>query len=196
VPSTLEQLIRRSPLQLDSNVWQLLERAYATGKRHYHTLDHVLEVAEHFAEVPSWKQPREVFAAVLFHDAVYDVTDHENEIRSAALCSQHMHGAVHVGRVAQLIFLTAKHGKLEPEDVDADAALFLDCDMAILGSSPERFALYEQQVKDEYCEVIPPEMYTAGRAKFLAGLRAKERIFLSDFFHARYDAAARRNLGG
>ncbi|MFT3841488.1 MAG: hypothetical protein QM723_31155 [Myxococcaceae bacterium] len=195
MPSLLEQLVQRSPLPLDSSVWQLLERSYATGKRHYHTLDHVLEVAGHYGEVPTWQRGREVFAAVLFHDAVYEVGQHDNEERSADLAKTHLKG-VDTARVAELILLTAQHGKLGPGQVDPEAALFLDCDMAILGSSPERFALYEQQVRDEYCAVIPPELYAAGRARFLEGLRNKDRVFLSDFFHQRYGAAARRNLGG
>ena len=72
----LEQIAARSPLTLRPEVWSALERAYATGERHYHTLDHVLEVAGHFHSVPGWNRPREVFAAVLFHDAVYVVGTH------------------------------------------------------------------------------------------------------------------------
>ena len=42
--------------------------------------------------------------------------------------------------VVELILLTALHGGLQPAQVDRDAAQFLDCDMAILGSDPDTFA--------------------------------------------------------
>ena len=37
-------------------------------------------------------------------------------------------------------------------------------------------------------------MYSLNRRRFLKALLARERIFLSDFFHARLDTQARRNL--
>jgi predicted metal-dependent HD superfamily phosphohydrolase len=94
-------------------------------------------------------------------------------------------------RVGELIELTAKHGHIA--SADHDAALFLDCDMAIVGSSPETFAAYDQAIAVEY-KHVPPDAYAAGRRAFLQGLLAKPRIFLTDYFHNRLDAQARANL--
>jgi predicted metal-dependent HD superfamily phosphohydrolase len=41
-----------------------------------------------------------------------------------------------IERVRALIMLTARHGRIDGAEVDAEAALFLDCDMAIVGSAP------------------------------------------------------------
>ena len=79
-------------------------------------------------------------------------------------------------------------------DVDADGALFLDCDMAILGAPPEAYDRYAAQVAEEYAPIIPARAYASGRARFLDKLLASERVFLSGFFHARLGAAARDNL--
>jgi predicted metal-dependent HD superfamily phosphohydrolase len=150
----------------------------------------VLEVARHWAG-QQWQQPQETFLAVLFHDAVYEAGRTDNEERSAALfarlCGENP-------RVAQLIGLTARHGKLTPADVDEEAARFLDCDMAILGSAPEVFARYEEQIAREYAPVVGPDGYAAGRRRFLSGLLEKERIFLSPDFHRRFDSRARANV--
>ncbi|MBL8950718.1 MAG: hypothetical protein JNK82_08075 [Myxococcaceae bacterium] len=166
--------------------WAALERAYATPPRAYHTLEHVLEVARHWAQ-ETWAQPEQTFRAVLFHDAVYVAGRSDNEQKSADLSGDDP-------RVRELILLTAKHGRLKPGDVDEEAAKFLDCDMAILGAEPDAFALYQQQIAREYEPVVGHDAYVVGRAKFLRGLLEKERIFLSDRFHARLDARARDNL--
>jgi len=41
---------------------------------------------------------------------------------------------------------------------------------------------------------VPDDLYRAGRRAFLESMLARPRIFASDFFHARLDAAARDNL--
>jgi len=41
---------------------------------------------------------------------------------------------------------------------------------------------------------VPGFLYRAGRRRFLQGLLRAPRIFLSDFFDQRLDAAARANL--
>jgi predicted metal-dependent HD superfamily phosphohydrolase len=175
--------------------------AYATPGRVYHDLAHVAEVARHFAEAgdgAGWERPHDVYLAVLYHDAVYVPGAKDNEARSADLAcaalARWLPGSrIDAERVRALILLTARHGALAPGDVDAEAALFLDCDMAILGAPPAVFAAYDDAIAREYA-ALPRALYTAGRRAFLGQLLAKPRIFLSDHFHARLDAAARANL--
>lgn len=183
-------------------LWQAIHAGYQHPPRHYHTFDHVVEVARwyhHVAQEMGWKQPREVFLAVLFHDIVYQVGAPDNEqqsARRAADCvSTYLAGAgIDTAVVVKLIELTARHGNLAPGDVSEDTALFLDCDMAVLGAAPEVYDRYEQDVAQEYLQVYPPAMYSLGRKRFLEGLLARERIYLSPFFHALLDEAARANI--
>jgi predicted metal-dependent HD superfamily phosphohydrolase len=182
--------------------WQTLHDGYQSPPRHYHTLDHVVEVACWYQVVArelGWTRPREVFLAVLFHDAVYHAGARDNEQRSAAMAVDAVQrwlgdAAIDTRYVAQLIELTARHGGLGAADVSAEAALFLDCDMAVLGAPAEVYARYEQGVAAEYLTVYPPELYAQGRRRFLDGLLARERIYLSPFFHARLEEQARANL--
>jgi predicted metal-dependent HD superfamily phosphohydrolase len=179
-----------------------LEAAYAVPPRAYHSFAHVGEVLAQFDTVaagPGWMQPDEVFLAILYHDAVYEAGKRDNEARSAALAREAIarwlpgHG-IDAGRVSHLIEATARHGLLHPETVDREAALFLDCDMAILGAEPARFDAYDAGIAREYRGRVPGWLFAFNRRRFLKGLLEAPRIFLSGFFHERLDAAARDNL--
>lgn len=178
-----------------------IHQAYRTPPRAYHSWSHVEDVEQWYQWVdakPGWKQPRETFIAVLLHDAVYVAGAKDNEAQSAALAlelvGQYLPGqGIDLKRIEQLILLTAQHGSLTPADVDPDAAMFLDCDMAILGSAPEVFDHYCAAIREEY-RAVPTALYELGRRRFLSRVLAAPRIFLSDKFHARLDANARANL--
>jgi predicted metal-dependent HD superfamily phosphohydrolase len=178
----IDAIAALAPFRISDALKRTLVEAYATPPRAYHTLEHILDVAQHFSRL-SWHQPRDVFGAVLFHDAVYDVSRRDNEQLSADLAR----GQGESERTAQLILLTAHHAS----PPDADAAQFLDCDMAILCAEPAAFARYSQQIALEYVPVVGEEAYRAGRRRFLEGLLARPRIF----FTARFDEArARSNI--
>ncbi|QGW65269.1 hypothetical protein GOY17_10260 [Lysobacter soli] len=179
-----------------------LENAYATPPRAYHNFEHVREVLRHYVEAshgPGWTQPSEVALAVLYHDAIYEAGRKDNETRSAQLAEEHIarfmpDRHIDVPRVTQLIELTARHGVLEPADVDEEAALFLDCDMAILGAEPTVFDAYDRGIAAEYRAVVPGWLFKINRKRFLKSLLGRERIYLTPFFHQRLDASARNNL--
>jgi predicted metal-dependent HD superfamily phosphohydrolase len=186
---------RHQPLVLPGELAARLATAYSEPHRAYHTLAHIAEVLGWFdrvADDAGWQRPAEVYVAIVFHDAIYVPGAKDNEARSAAW-ARASGLAVDVDRVAALIELTARHGGLAPADVDAEAALFLDCDMAILGAEPAAFDAYDAQIAVEY-QHVPRDAYRAGRRAFLAAVAAKPRIFLSDYFHALLDAPARANL--
>jgi predicted metal-dependent HD superfamily phosphohydrolase len=172
--------------------------SYAQPPRAYHSFAHVQEVLRHFDSVPTWQHPREVYLAVLFHDAIYFAGKSDNEARSADLAVQAIEtfipkANVDTALVRNLIELTAKHGKLKREGLTEDTRHFLDCDMAILGAPAEQFDAYDAAIAEEYREV-PKILYRFNRKRFLKHLLDTERIFLSDLFHSRLDAAARANL--
>ena len=178
---------------------EALTHAYQHPPRAYHQFGHVLEVLRHYQEMaagPGWQQPREVYLAVLYHDAIYQPGRSDNERRSAGLARHELADVpgIDLDRVCELITLTARHGSLRPQDVDADAARFLDCDMAILGTEAAAFDHYDAAIAEEYAGVVPGFVYRFKRRRFLAGLLARPRIYLSDDGHARWDAQARANL--
>jgi predicted metal-dependent HD superfamily phosphohydrolase len=190
-------------LLLPPELVDAVRRAYASPRRAYHDIHHVEEVIRRFVEVArdvGWQRPREVYLALLFHDAVYVPGSTDNETRSAELARDLVarylpDPTLDRDRIAQLILLTVAHGKLSPSDVDPEAALFLDCDMAILGSDVEAFEAYDAAIAVEYADIARAD-YLAGRGAFLGRLLARERIFLSEYGHSRWETAARRNVEG
>lgn len=189
------------PVAVPAAMLDALRAAYATPPRAYHHWGHIEAVLGHYGDVAEhrgWRRPGEVYLAVLYHDAIYEVSGHDNEARSAALArsaiERHLPvGAVAIDEVERLITLTAAHGRIDPTGLDDDTLHFLDCDMAILGAAPEAFDAYERAIAIEYA-AVPAEMYRAGRAAFLGRLLASPRIFLSAYFRDRLEAAARDNL--
>lgn len=190
-----------APIAMPAAAMAELEAFYATPPRAYHNFAHVREVLRHYIEVtegPGWLHPVEPYLAVLYHDAIYEAGRGDNESRSAQLALAQIaawlpDAGVDSARVARLIDLTARHGHLTATEVDRDAALFLDCDMAILGAAPETFDAYDRGIAAEYRH-LPGWLFKLNRRRFLKALLKRERIFLSDFFHKRYDAQARVNL--
>lgn len=184
-------------LDVSSALLDVLERTYASPPRAYHTLAHVRDVATWHAQVArevGWRQPHETYLAVLFHDAVYLPGARDNEARSAELARVTLTGwPVDLERIGALIELTARHGSIAAGEVDPDAALFLDCDMAILGADAETFEAYDAAIRAEYAH-LPDAAYRAGRRAFLERLLAAPRMFLSSYFDARLAARARANL--
>lgn len=187
---------RHAPLRLPESLSRELEAAYGEPYRAYHTAAHVADVLawyERVADEVGWERPAETYVAILFHDAIYVPGARDNEAQSAAW-ARRAGLPVDVERVAALIELTGKHGALVPGDLDRDAALFLDCDMAILGATADEFDAYDAAIAREYAN-LPSDVYRAGRRAFLTRLAGAPRIFLSDYFHERLDAAARANIG-
>jgi len=190
------------PMTLPQEQISALQAAYASPPRAYHHFGHVRAVLTHcqwVAGMQGWASPREVYLAALYHDAVYESGRSDNEEASARLAVEAIarwlpDQALDPARVERLIVLTARHGSLRPGEVDAEAALFLDCDMAILGAPAPVFDAYDRGVAEEYAGKVPGFLYRAGRRRFLRNLLQQPRIFLSPLFHERYDAAARANL--
>ena len=184
-----------------------IEAAYATPPRAYHDFNHVCEVLRHVDDVaagPGWVQPDEVRLAVLYHDAIYEAGRKDNETRSAEVALAGIarwlpDAGIDARRVAELIELTARHGSFAPEDFGNtafadDTRHFLDSDMAILGAPPALFDAYDRAIAAEYRGHVPDWLFRINRRRFLKALLGRPRIFLSEFFHARYDAPARANL--
>src|SRR5262249_47690617 len=136
-------------------VFDRLAAAYDADDRHYHDLEHiadVLRVAGRLADLAD--EPRLIQLAVWFHDAVYDTHAKDNEERSATLAVELL-GPLgmpsgSLDRMAELIRATAHVGAAE---VDADTAILLDADLAILGAAPERYDRYARAIRREYAWV-------------------------------------------
>ena len=175
----------------------LLERlltSYAEPARHYHTLQHLNECLDLFERVAHLAaRPGEAALALWFHDAVYVPLAKDNEARSADWAGEALRAAgtsdTVVERIEALIMATAHHEAPQGSDV----RLVIDVDLAILGSSPARFAEYEQQIRSEYA-AVPAGLYAEKRREVLAGFLARPVIYATPELHAQLEQQARMNL--
>jgi predicted metal-dependent HD superfamily phosphohydrolase len=172
-----------------------LRALYAEPHRHYHTQQHIdsLLAELHVTPVPV-HDLAVVEAAIWFHDAIYDTRRQDNEARSAELADMALSelgwAPERSARVVRLILATADHSAAAN---DPDAALFLDLDLSILGSDPATYAAYAAAIRREFAWVNEPD-YRAGRARVLTRFLAQERLFRTDYYRERLEAAAQRNL--
>lgn len=184
---------------IDAALEARLAALYRAPGRHYHGLAHVAALLaladEHRALMAD---PDAVAAAIWLHDAIYDSRAADNEAKSAALARELLAGRAapaRVERIAAMIEATATH--LLPAFSDpaarADAALFLDMDLSILGAPDAAFDAYEAAVRREYAWV-DDAAWRAGRAAVLTRFLERRHVFHSATFRDRLEAAARANL--
>ena len=171
-----------------------LHALYTQPHRHYHNLVHIAECLAHFdAAAALVLNPRAVRAALWFHDAVYDPRGSENEARSAELAMQMLADVgleQELDGTVQRLILATRHNA---PPADADEAVIIDVDLAILGARNERFDAYERAIRLEYAHV-PDDHFRAGRAAILRTFLQRPRIYATDRFADRYEQAARMNL--
>lgn len=173
---------------------QKLVAAYEEPQRKYHTLQHLTECLSLFSlHLKIAVEPAEVEAALWFHDAIYDVTAHDNEARSASWAVEALSaagvGEERVERVGQHIMAT-RHAVL-PQGIDQQ--LLVDIDLAILGASRTRFEEYENQVRAEYAWV-PEPLFRQKRAEVLAEFLARQPLYNTAPLRAALEGQARENL--
>jgi predicted metal-dependent HD superfamily phosphohydrolase len=168
--------------------------SWAEPHRRYHTLRHLLDsLALLEPMLGTATQPAEVELALWFHDAVYALRGKDNEAQSAAWAARALHAAgvapERAARVVAMVLATC-HDALPASD---DERLLVDVDLAILGADPERFDEYEAEVRQEYAWV-PGPLFRRGRREILQGFLARDAIYATAAFRARFEAAARGNL--
>lgn len=186
-------------LAVPETVMADLKARYGEPQRYYHTWAHIEALLRGFEDVRDrLSRPAAVLAAILFHDAIYEPLRSDNEAASARLLAEaDLPDLPAADRevAVRMVLATAKH-RIDPSvsvAEQADTALFLDLDMGILGTRPDVFDRYEEQVRAEYAPV-PDEMFLAGRRQVLTALSDGERIYLSDWGHASFEVAARENI--
>jgi len=171
-----------------------LAAAWAEPHRAYHGTRHLADCLEQLDAAPADGADRAlVEAALWFHDAVYHPRAGDNEVRSAAWAERALAGAgvpdERSAEIARLVLLT-RH--LAPA-ADPAGRLLCDVDLSILGRSAELYDGFERGIRAEYAWV-PEPVYRAERSRILSGLLARDPLYQTPHFQARYESAARDNL--
>jgi predicted metal-dependent HD superfamily phosphohydrolase len=170
-----------------------MQAAYSEPARAYHTAQHISECLALLSSIESQLQsPDEIELAIWLHDVVYDPQAHDNEERSAQLAMQWFTDLPLAARqgLVQRILATKAHA---PTPHDSDCQALLDIDLAILASSPARFAQYCQQVRDEY-SFVPEMVYTVKRREFMQQMAQRAQLYFHPALATQLEPAARLNL--
>jgi predicted metal-dependent HD superfamily phosphohydrolase len=180
--------------QADAVGADLLAR-WSEPQRHYHTVAHLefmLSIVDEYADAAD--DADAVRLATWFHDAVYDPTAVDNEMRSAELAATVLPTLgvppKRVAEVVRLVWLTTRH---EVDDDDANGALLCDADLAILATGPERYDAYRQSIRAEYAHV-PDDAFRSGRMGVLGQLLDLDVLYHSPALHEAWDGRARANM--
>ncbi|SIT46752.1 conserved hypothetical protein [Paraburkholderia ribeironis] len=172
-------------------VYADLARCYAEPARHYHTLRHVrrclrdLDLAR--AAVPD---PDAVELALWCHDVIYVPGAGDNEQRSADWFRHRTDGRVTASECICAMILATRHTRV-PAGLDGRFAC--DIDLAVLGAARSRFREDGVRLRAERPD-LDDRAYDLHERTILGGLLARPRIYHTDFFHARCETRARRNL--
>ena len=177
-----------------------LMAAWAEPHRHYHDQRHLRECLALWARwYGQCERAGEVAVALWFHDAIYDPRAPQagsNELNSAAWAARSLIRAGLPSETSQRVHdlvMATQHDAPAALSSDADAQLLVDIDLSILGSPPERFERYDQDVRKEYAWV-PGFRYRTGRAQVLQGFLDRPRLYHGDAAVALLEGQARINL--
>lgn len=167
--------------------WREVFGRHSEPHRRYHNLAHVRDVL-------ALVDGKAAFAATWFHDAVYDPAAADNEEASAKLATVALRELRFpmptIDLVARMIRATAIHDR---SGLPRQALLFLDADLAILGSDDERYRAYAKAIRDEHV-AMSDTAFRRGRRTMLTRMLSRPRIYFTDALFDRFETLARKNL--
>ena len=174
--------------------YEELVARYSEPHRKYHSLQHLSECIQWFETVTALAlHPGEIEAALWFHDAIYELKQHDNEEQSASWARTALlqAGVPHTSAVrVECLVLATKHTGLP---VSPDEQLLVDIDLSILGATDARFAEYEYQIRQEY-SFVPEVQFRQKRRAILRSFLDRSHIYSTAHFLSVLEERARANL--
>lgn len=143
---------------------------YNQPHRHYHTLNHVIEVLTFIADKGELENDT-LFLAAVFHDIVYNPKANDNEEQSVLLLKEHFKWSVELTRDAEIIILDTKAHKAS----NALSKLFQEADLAVFDKPFEELIDYENQIFKEF-QFADWSLYKAERVKVLQQFNSNGRL--------------------
>ena len=179
-----------------SETFSELLAAYGSRARAYHNTGHIAALlqlsAAHAADLTDHDA---VDLAIFYHDAVYDPSRPDNELRSAEFARERLPAlgvlAERIDWIARAIEAT-KHSAASPTG-DRDLDHLLDFDLSILAADPATYDAYAQAIRQEYA-IYPDAIYRSGRAKVLTAFLDAAAIYRVPKLAETWDSLARCNL--
>jgi predicted metal-dependent HD superfamily phosphohydrolase len=175
-------------------LFDLIAKHYSEKSRFYHNLSHIKALLESSDGIESIENRAAVHLAIWFHDVIYKTRRSDNEEKSAEMAVTSL-GKLFIptntiNMVRDMILATKTH---EADSLTEDAKIFLDLDLAILGTREEIYKAYSAAIRKEY-SWVPGFLYKRGRKNILESFLNRESIYYTEEMTAKYTAQARRNI--
>lgn len=172
-----------------------LFNAYSNPQRHYHNWEHIRHIFNLLEEV---KDISECFTTLQFctwfHDYIYNPQAKDNELQSALYAEKTLNklniDLTTIQTIKQIILSTQKH---LPLTESIDNLIFLDVDLAILGTSPDKYWQYAHAIRKEYSYLCDRD-YQRGRKQVLIEFLNRAKIYYTDYFYQKFELTARKNI--
>ena len=175
-------------------IYQRLTEYYGEPQRHYHTMAHIEHCLGMFDQCKSLlAYPDAVELAIWFHDIIYVPGAKDNEARSAELYQQlsaEAHSDELRRKVDDMIIATLHTGN---QIEDPDTQYMVDIDLSSFGLPWDEFLRDSQNLRLENQSISEEEHYRKAK-NFQTALLARDRFYLTDFFHELLENRARKNL--
>lgn len=167
---------------------------YTSPSRYYHNIDHVafmlrmLDV-EPFASLVQNRPAMQ--AAIVFHDAIYDVDRQDNEEQSARMADRYLedigaHSSIR--RIVWDLIMATTHKSRE--DLTPDQATIQDLDLLGFAIDGQTNA---EKIRDEYANV-PDSVYYPNRLKVLEWFASRDPFYNNVEVEDAWGDAARENI--
>ncbi len=187
-------LCGRVGLGEEEDTFSRLQSKYEQRHRKYHNARHINDCLAYLdASRHSEMDNPLVEYALWFHDAIFNTFSSKNEERSAewaAMTLRRGSAGPEACKFVRSLIMATRHGEVPTEPPHR---LIVDIDLCILGVPSDRFAEFEDKIRQEYWWV-PGKAYRRKRMAVLRSFLDRPSIYSTKEFRERFEEQARANL--
>lgn len=183
----------RTSLERALWVYRVIADHYNQRHRRYHTLEHICQMLDNMKKYFPDADELEILA-IWFHDLVYIPGSSENEAQSAwqmaALC-RGIFTNDELIKAGNHVLSTEYHKKKLGPYSPGDRRVH-DIDLLSLAIGPEDYDANTHKIWEELN--FPKDTWKSGRKRFIHGMLAQDRIYLTEEIYTWFEHVARSNL--
>lgn len=193
-----------------TKIYDIILKRYSESHRHHHGMSHLAHCFRAFDNSRHLCNDSDRTEYNLFmHDLIYNILADNlgknpdyGELATYALDNEEK-SVEFACQVLEDSDVSAISSKLVREDIlaskhsstveDQDTKLFLDIDIAVLGSPPAEYDQFEYDIRQEF-NMVPEQLFRSARSNILKGFLERQSIYLTGDFEREYGLQARKNL--
>jgi len=157
-----------------SEFYHELKAKYGESHRYYHTWDHVLDLIDQVMDQYHHYFDNDLLLSILFHDAIYNPRDKDNEEKSAEYFKKYFPD----NNLVYNAIINTKNHKMN-DNFSQTSYILNQIDMSILyQSNMKTFIDYENKIMKEY-QFIDYESYRKHRLDFLKSVNGIKEEFIN-----------------